>query len=103
MRKGGKRLAVYDLSLTLEWEGELLLCSDAEAGEEPIKVKGEVILKEFASENEEEEYEWKFSSSSTSKKETSKIETKAKQIIATTKEKILAHLREYKKRLETEF
>jgi len=47
-RKGGKKLAVYDLQLTLTWEG-----FDEEAEQ---SVKGEFKLSEFASANEEDEY-----------------------------------------------
>jgi len=47
-RKGNKKVAVYDLSLTLAWEG-----FEAEGG---TSVKGEWKLAEFASANEEDEY-----------------------------------------------
>lgn len=47
-RKGNKRVAVYDLTLTLSWEGYA-------AGEE-TSVKGEWKLAEFASANDEDEY-----------------------------------------------
>jgi Activator of Hsp90 ATPase, N-terminal len=47
-RKGGKKLAVYDLQVTLSWEGF--------DPEEEAVVKGEWKLTEFASANEEDEF-----------------------------------------------
>jgi hypothetical protein len=49
-RKATKRLAVYDLSLTLAWEGW-----DEETG---TAGKGELKVTDFASANEAEEYIW---------------------------------------------
>ena len=57
-RKGNKKFAVFDLSVTCKWEGE---CVDAEGKE--TTAKGEIKLTEFASENDEDEYVFKVTSS----------------------------------------
>ena len=49
-RKGNKKFAVFDLSVTCKWEGEV-------EGAEGV-VKGEIRLTEFASTNDEDEYEF---------------------------------------------
>lgn len=47
-RKGGKKLAVFDLILDIEWVGRV----DAEADE----VKGKIKITEFASHSDPDEY-----------------------------------------------
>ena len=50
IRKGDKKFAVFDLSVTCKWEGEMEGMDGA--------VKGEIKLTEFASTNDEDEYEF---------------------------------------------
>jgi activator of HSP90 ATPase len=50
IRKGDKKFAVFDLSVTCKWEGEMEGTDGA--------VKGEIKLTEFASTNDEDEYEF---------------------------------------------
>ena len=50
IRKGNKKFAVFDLSVTCKWEGEMEGTDGA--------VKGEIKLTEFASTNDEDEYEF---------------------------------------------
>ena len=54
IRKGNKKFAVFDLSVTLKWEGSL----GAEGDEDVKAVTGEIKLTEFASTNDEDEYEF---------------------------------------------
>ncbi|GFH20082.1 Aha1_N domain-containing protein [Haematococcus lacustris] len=49
-RKGNRKLAVYDLKLTMAWEGT--------AEGEPAPVKGTVKVEEFASGSDEGDYMW---------------------------------------------
>lgn len=48
-RKGNKRFAVFDLKITLEWQGTAPPESDK-------PVQGEVVIEEFASTNDPDEY-----------------------------------------------
>ena len=54
IRKGDKKFAVFDLSVTCKWEGEMEGVDGA--------VKGEIKLTEFASTNDEDEYDSRFDS-----------------------------------------
>lgn len=68
IRKGNKKFAVFDLTVTLKWEGEW-------TGHDE-KVKGEVKLSEFASTNDEDEYEYKVTTSDGSKEAKNKLKAK---------------------------
>ncbi|KAK9830294.1 hypothetical protein WJX72_010838 [[Myrmecia] bisecta] len=61
IRKGNKKFAVFDLTLTLAWAGR--------CGEESNEVKGEVKITEFASTNEEDEYHFEVSATGTGKEQ----------------------------------
>jgi activator of HSP90 ATPase len=50
-RKGNKKVCLYDLTVTLAWSG-----TPPDTGDDVSK--GEVTLKEFATENDEDEYLW---------------------------------------------
>ena len=115
-RKGGKKLAVYDLTLTFNWEAELVSPAkgtttatdvDADNGnsEKRETIRGEIVLKEFATENDESEYEWQFNvtDSKCSKDASKESKQKAKRMIAESKEDILKVLRQYTSELSMAF
>ena len=73
-RKGNKKFAVFDLSVTCKWEGE---CSGF-AG----VVKGEIVLTEFASTSDEDEYAFKVTASDGEKGAKEKMIQKIKTSMA---------------------
>ena len=76
-RKGNKKFAVFDLSVTCKWEGE---CVDAEGKE--TTAKGEIKLTEFASENDEDEYVFKVTSSDGDKAAKERLKQKIEAAVA---------------------
>ena len=115
-RKGGKKLAVYDLTLTFNWEAELVsptketttvTDADADNGDSDKRetIRGEIVLKDFATENDEDEYEWSFNvtDSKCSKDASKESKQKAKRMIAESKEDILKVLRQYTSELSMAF
>ena len=103
IRKQGKRLAVYDLELTFSWEAEF--GTDGEDTGALEMVAGEIVIKEFATENDEDEYEWTFSvdDKKCAKGVSSDRKNIAKRMISKTKEDILKVLRQYREDLGTQF
>lgn len=81
-RKGNKKFAVFDLSVTCKWEGE---CRDFDGA-----VKGEIKLTEFASTNDEDEYEFKVTASDGDKGAKDKMIQKINSTVATSFYPILA-------------
>jgi activator of HSP90 ATPase len=73
-RKGNKKFAVFDLSVTCKWEGEV-------EGAEGV-VKGEIRLTEFASTNDEDEYEWTVTASDGDAAAKEKFKQKIKSSVA---------------------
>mmetsp|Transcript_6672 Transcript_6672/g.24739 ORF Transcript_6672/g.24739 Transcript_6672/m.24739 type:complete len:102 (+) Transcript_6672:551-856(+) len=58
-RRGKKRFAVYDLTLTLGWEGELQPEAKVLNTEKDAKtVKGKIDVTEFCSTNDDDEWEF---------------------------------------------
>lgn len=51
-RKGNKKLAIWDLSITLSWTGRTA------AGGDEIKAKGEIKIEEFMAATEEDDWLW---------------------------------------------
>lgn len=73
-RKGNKKFAVFDLSVTCKWEGE---CEGA-------VVKGEIKLTEFASANDDDEYEFVVTASDGDAAAKEKFKHKIKSCVAAT-------------------
>ena len=68
------------------------------------RVHGEVQIKEFATENDEDEYEWAFTvSSKVNPSVSAERKSAAKRMISRTKEDILKVLRQYGEDLRTQF
>jgi len=55
LRKGNKKFAVFDLSVTCSWKGSVKTEGDDETTKQ---VTGEIKLTEFSSTNDEDEYEF---------------------------------------------
>ena len=87
-RKGNKKFAVFDLSVTCKWEGE---CKDFDG-----VVKGEIKLTEFASTNDEDEYEFKVTASDGDKGAKDKMVQKINSSVAN---KFYPHLATFVKEL----
>ena len=77
IRKGNKKFAVFDLSVTCAWEGE---CVDAEGKE--TTAKGEIKLTDFASMNDEDEYVYKVTSSDGDKAAKERLKQKIEAAVA---------------------
>ena len=75
-RKGNKKFAVFDLSVTCKWEGE---CEGVDG-----VVKGEIKLTEFASANDEDEYEFVVTASDGDAAAKEKFKQKIKSCVAAT-------------------
>ena len=55
-RKGGKKFGCFDLSFTAKWRGVVGVAADSTEDED--EVKGEIVVKEFCSTNDEDEYDF---------------------------------------------
>jgi activator of HSP90 ATPase len=55
-RKGGKKVGCFDLSVTAKWRGVVGVAADSTEDED--EVKGEIVVKEFCSTNDEDEYDF---------------------------------------------
>jgi len=75
-RKGNKKFAVFDLSVTCKWEGE---CEGVDG-----VVKGEIKLTEFASANDDDEYEFVVTASDGDAAAKEKFKQKIKSCVAAT-------------------
>mmetsp|Transcript_10383 Transcript_10383/g.12150 ORF Transcript_10383/g.12150 Transcript_10383/m.12150 type:complete len:176 (+) Transcript_10383:104-631(+) len=82
-RKGGKKVAVFDLSFVLTWEGKLA-ADDKE-------LKGEVKVSEFSSENDEDEYEWAVTADGKGKPQ-----DEMKKLVRGSQKDMEAHLRQFR-------
>mmetsp|Transcript_27428 Transcript_27428/g.87900 ORF Transcript_27428/g.87900 Transcript_27428/m.87900 type:complete len:136 (+) Transcript_27428:354-761(+) len=84
-RKGNKKFAHYDLTLTLSWEGEAV----AEEGTE--KVAGELKVTEFETGNEDDE----IAMASTVEGTTSAAKTRMKKSVLSVRPALLAALQKF--------
>ena len=119
-----KVVPVYDLIVTFKWEAELRANNNNNDdnsnnnNNEEYSVEGEIIIKEFASANDEDEYEWEFKLTNNSNKNSSKgnnkknsstttinnnVKENAKRMIQNTKEDILKVLRKFSEQLPFAF
>ena len=90
IRKGNKKFAVFDLNITLKWEGT------CEGFEGDGIVKGEIKIAEFASTNDEDEYEFKVNASDGDADAKKKMKQKIKSVVA---EAFMPHLNTFAKEL----
>mmetsp|Transcript_7468 Transcript_7468/g.18998 ORF Transcript_7468/g.18998 Transcript_7468/m.18998 type:complete len:169 (+) Transcript_7468:226-732(+) len=74
IRKGNKRFAVFDLTMTCKWEGECKAFDGV--------VKGEIKITEFASTNDTDEYEFKVTASDGEKGAKDKLKQKIEKAVA---------------------
>ncbi|KAA6426690.1 hypothetical protein WJX79_001968 [Trebouxia sp. C0005] len=82
-RKGRKRFAMYDLTVTLTWQGSWV-------EDDKKQVTGEIIIGEFASANDPDEYEW-----SVTAEGTGTAQDKLKDHVNTLREPVFDKLQRY--------
>lgn len=93
IRKGDKKFAVFDLSVTCAWEVEL---NRGETEDTRATVKGEIKLTEFSSLNDEDEYEFNVTCCEGDKDAKEKCKKKIAQQVA---KKFQPHLATFAKEL----